>query len=485
MKHANTFLAQLNNRRSQEFLKTYQKFISNNLKPQYEEIYNEERHLRLSLAKNFSGIPLINITDADLRRQIDLTQELQLIGLDDPDYNNAMAQISALRNVEANIKVCNLSFDCTSATKKYVDSSKIDGLINNAVDIGEIRYYYKEWRRLQPEIRGNYFQYLNSMRMAAALNGHVSPSRTWYLYFEEEHLLLNELEHAIKEIQPLYKQLQALVCHQIKQRFSRIDSNICSEGHIPDHIMDKVIAQSWRAKGCLTPPYPDTKLPNMQEKLSTEAFNAVGIVETASKFFEDMGMEPFSYTFGNRYSKKIENNGKEDQHCKAELYNFPPEVALRYCPKVDFKKFLQMHGHIAELHYNLKRKNLPFGLNKEACPGFSSAIGEAAVLSAGSPRYLEKIHMMKNYTLDSHLSMNRLFRLGVHTLFTVHRYFVYEKILVDSMDYRVRFEEINCAYWRYQDQFAGVNPPDQRDETTFDPGHKFFSLLNPEKPNTE
>ena len=68
---------------------------------------------------------------------------------------------------------------------------------------------------------------------------------------------------------------------------------------------------------------------------------------------------------------------------------------------------------MSELQYNYHRGRLPFGLDNEACPGFASAIGEAAIIAAGSSSYLEKIKLIENYTLDNHLSLNRIFRMVI------------------------------------------------------------------------
>lgn len=485
MEKASAEMAKLHDQRRILFLSVNQKFSAGaNYKSQYEEISSKERVLRLGLAKNFSGVPLVNITDPTLQRQVDLFHELQLIGLEDSDYSNVKSQLKVLKDLGRTPVVCDIETeDCNTAGVKLVAQiPTINELITMSSNLEAISYYWMNWRSAQSNvIRENYFNFLYSMRKAAAFNGHVTPSRTWYLYFEDEHLMLNELEHAIEQIKPLYKQLHALIRSQLTNRFKNTD--LCSDGHIPDHLMDKVIAHAWRAKGCLKTPYPDKKLPDIKESMDNNVFNPPKINDIASRFFESMGIDSFSHNFWVKYYRKIPDEEIKDE-CKAEIYSFPPEVALKYCPKADFKKFLQMHGHMAELHYNWKIGNLPFGLDKEPCPGFASAIGEAAVISAGSPRYLEKVHLIRNYTLDPQLSMNRLFRLGVHTLFGINRYFVYEKILVDSMDHRVKPNEINCAYWKYQDEYAGVSPPESRNEKTFDPGYKFFTLLDPEKPNT-
>lgn len=70
-----------------------------------------------------------------------------------------------------------------------------------------------------------------------------------------------------------------------------------------------------------------------------------------------------------------------------------------------------MHGNMAELQYNIYRGRLPFGVDSEPCPGFAAAIGEAAVIASGTPRHLNRLHLLFNNSLSEEQSMNRLFRM--------------------------------------------------------------------------
>lgn len=146
---------------------------------------------------------------------------------------------------------------------------------------------------------------------------------------------------------------------------------------------------------------------------------------------------------------------------------------------------MQMHGHMSEIQYNLFKMPLPFGLDREPCPGFSSAIGEASIIASGTPRHLHRLQVFKNDSLSAEQAMNRLFRMGIHTLLAIPQYFINDKFLVDVMDGRIGLNELNCGYWRLQYKYAGVIPPEKRSEQHFDPDVRFYKGLNPEKPNTE
>lgn len=91
------------------------------------------------------------------------------------------------------------------------------------------------------------------------------------------------------------------------------------------------------------------------------------------------------------------NDEEGGAECKSQVYYFPPDVALRYCPKLDYKKMMQIHGTMAELQYHLYKMQLPFGLDTEPCPGFGAAIAETVILgfrdstpSAPSPHPSER-----------------------------------------------------------------------------------------------
>lgn len=124
-----------------------------------------------------------------------------------------------------------------------------------------------------------------------------------------------------------------------------------------------------------------------------------------------------SSAFYQKFSRRM-NDDEMGAECKSEVHYFPPDVALRYCPKLDYKVLMQMHGYMAELQYNIYKKELPFGLDHEPCPGFGSALGESSVIASGTPRHLNRLHILVNDSLPAEESMNRLFRMVFRNLFS-------------------------------------------------------------------
>ncbi|TMW42653.1 hypothetical protein DOY81_012267, partial [Sarcophaga bullata] len=237
-----------------------------------------------------------------------------------------------------------------------------------------------------------------------------------------------------------------------------------SDGAIPAPVMEQMLMQAWHPRSIFRTPYPKKQLPTVKQRLEEVYVTPVIINKKAAEFFESLGLNHMSDAFYQKFSRRM-NDDEMGAECKSEVHYFPPDVALRYCPKLDYKE-------------------LPFGLDREPCPGFGSALGESSVIASGTPRHLNRLHILVNDSLPAEESMNRLFRMGVHTLLAIPQYFINEKFLVDVMDGRIGPHEYNCAYWRLQYKFAGVVPPHRRSEKHFDPDYKFYRGLNPEKSNT-
>lgn len=63
---------------------------------------------------------------------------------------------------------------------------------------------------------------------------------------------------------------------------------------------------------------------------------------------------------------------------------------------------------------------------------------------------------------------------AVHTLFTVHTYFVHEKLWVDMIDNKVAPENYNCHYWDLMAKYMGVGPSAKTKDGAYDMPYKFY-----------
>ncbi|KAM7344704.1 ance-5 isoform 1-T2 [Cochliomyia hominivorax] len=450
-----------------------------NQAPIKQEIDKDYHNLVYELAGNLSVIPVQQLKNATLRRQVQRLSKLQLYGLGRKDFERAKELLHTMQTFITSRLVC-VQQDCSQMVAMV---PTIVGHILRTKNYRELEYQWIKWRQALSERdlgKSTFIDFVRLLRIAATYNGHITPSRTWYLYYETENFQ-RELEDVVWDIMPLYKELHAYLRYWARKTYS--DSLTASDGAIPAPVMEQMLMQAWHPRSVFRTPYPKKQLPTVKQRLEEVYVTPVIINKKAAEFFESLGLNHMSDAFYQKFSRRM-NDDEMGPDCKSEVYYFPPDVALRYCPKLDYKVLMQMHGYMAELQYNIYKKDLPFGLDREPCPGFGSALGESSVIASGTPRHLNRLHILVNASLPPEESMNRLFRMGVHTLLAIPQYFINEKFLVDVMDGRIGPHEYNCAYWRLQYKYAGVVPPHRRNEKYFDPDYKFYRGLNPEKPNT-
>ncbi|XP_036331774.1 angiotensin-converting enzyme-like isoform X2 [Rhagoletis pomonella] len=450
-----------------------------NQAPIKQEIENDYRHLVYSLAMNLSTIPVMQLSDPILRRRVRRLAKLQLYGLTDEDYEEAKDLLHTMQTFVTTRMVCSLG-DCQQTV------AMVPTILNHAVrtkSLADLEYFWRQWRSVladRDRAKSAFISYVRLLRLAASYNGHITPSRTWYLYYDTDNFQ-RELEDVVWEIMPLYQELHAYLLKCVRNTYG--EKLNADDGAIPAHVLEQIVRQAWSPRTVFRTPFPKNQLPTVQQRLEEILVTSLKIIKKAAEFFESIGLNHMSDSFYERFSRRI---GDEElgPDCRAEVFYFPPHAALRYCPKLDYKKLMQMHGNMAELQYNLYRGQLPFGVDSEPCPGFASAIGEAAVIASGTPRHLNRLHILFNHSLNEEQSMNRLFRMGIHTILAIPQYFINDKFLVDVMDGHISAQDLNCAYWSLQNKYAGVVPPMRRNEKTFDPDFKFYHGLNPEKPST-
>ncbi|XP_055374373.1 angiotensin-converting enzyme isoform X2 [Condylostylus longicornis] len=460
------------------FDSSHQKYSQINTGPVLQETMANYREFLIDLSNKLSSFRISSFKNETLKRRCKLLCKLQLEGLPKQHYDKVMTLLRVMKQFATIKNVCSYEAKVCTDRDNVAYVPKIKEVILMSKIPQKLSYYWKEWRdTIGPVAREYFLNYTDYFRQTAHLNGHITPSRTWYLYYETPNFLM-ELEHAIKQIEPLYKELHAYVRYNLIKKYPGV--RLKPNKPIPQHLMEQVIEHSWRSVSVFEVPFPKLHLPNIKIKLDQQKYTSKTINEVTEEFYKSLDMQNLPDSLWEKYARMISEDEYQGE-CKADILYYPPEVALKYCPKITYKYFLQMHGQMGELHYNYRRGQLPFGLDREACPGFGKAISEAAVISAGCPRYLNRIGLIGNDSLTTELSMNRLFRMGVHTIFGVMQHFVNEKFWVMMLDGKIKPEKMNCKYWDIQEEYAGVSAPVERTNLNFDVSYKFFDGIDPSK----
>lgn len=134
------------------------------------------------------------------------------------------------------------------------------------------------------------------------------------------------------------------------------------------------------------------------------------------------------------WEKRVKPESEEQGDCKSDIFDITPHVYLKYCKKVDFRKFLQAHGYMGSIHYALQKKDLPYYYFPSYDLEFP--VGEAVILSASTHKHLKSVGLLPDVKYKDDVMMNRLFRMvSFHVCFSFRKAPLWFGFLVVSLSY--------------------------------------------------
>lgn len=288
----------------------------------------------------------------------------------------------------------------------------------------------------------------------------------YYSQYENKDFL-KEMERVMGQIKSAYEQLHAFVRHELHKKYGGdvVDPN----GPIPDHLFEQVLSQAWKEGSVIESYFPFKELPPYDGFVKN--FDAPKILSEAQQFYKSLGFNDLDETFVKE-QLKLHDESTNLGDCRADIFDLTPKVYMKYCPKVDFRKFMQMHGYMSRIHYAEQKKDLPaYFFNSY---DLEYPVGEAVILSACTPKHLQAIGLAKDFKFTDKTLMNRLFRMGIHTIMNVPLYFVHSKVVHDLLNNTVDMEGANKHYWKLMQQYVGTEPPSDREEGAIDFPYKLY-----------
>lgn len=212
------------------------------------------------------------------------------------------------------------------------------------------------------------------------------------------------MEKVMQDIKPLYQQLHAYARREL---FKKYGANIISPtGPIPDHLFQQVLLQAWTPGSILESYFPHNQLPPYDEFVKD--FDAKKLIDEAERFYASVGFNSLGETFYKENLKEQDESANSGD-CKADIFDITPQVYMKYCKKVNFKKFMQNHGYMGRVHYAKEKHNLPaYFFNSY---DLEYPVGEAVILSASTPKHLGSIGLAENFKFTESILKNRLFRM--------------------------------------------------------------------------
>lgn len=156
--------------------------------PSKQEVETETYKLAYELAANLSVVPVEQLRDPLLRRRVQRLAKLQLQGLKPDNYEQAKDLLRAMQNFISGALVC--SNDDCSARRPLAMYPQLYNQNMHTKLYEDLKLNWFNWRTAindKDTARSTFIDYVRLLRIAATYNGHVTPSRTWYLYYDTEN----------------------------------------------------------------------------------------------------------------------------------------------------------------------------------------------------------------------------------------------------------------------------------------------------------
>lgn len=85
------------------------------------------------------------------------------------------------------------------------------------------------------------------------------------------------------------------------------------------------------------------------------------------------------------------------------------EVSYSYCPEVDFRRYLGMHGSMSHIYYYKYMQSQPPVFRGEPLPNFEDVFSQPIELSIQSTKHLEKVGLLSKGSIDKETRINKLY----------------------------------------------------------------------------
>ncbi|XP_005179893.1 angiotensin-converting enzyme [Musca domestica] len=410
------------------------------------------------------------INDPQLKRALTNLREVgSLFVLGDDYFESIAVALMALqslvsdKDIEPYMGGINMPNQDDSPIAYYPDIQKV---FETSTDAEELKYYWEAFREKNTVWASvNFYTIIEAMQKAATILDR--PVLDLYYSNYDTEKFLKEMDRVMEELKPTYQQLHAFIRNELYKKYG--DDVVDPYGPIPDHLFEQVLSQAWKEGSVIETYFPFKELPYYDGFVKD--FTSRQMLNTAQEFYKSLGFSDLDEDFlQNRLKEQDESESTNG--CRATIVDNTPKVFMEYCQKVEFKKFMQMHGYVGRIQYAQEKKNLPsyfFNAYDLEYP-----VGEAVILSASSPKHLQAIGLAKDSDFSEKALMNRLFRMGIHTILNIPVFYVHSKIVNELLNGTIDMESVNKRYWKLMEDYAGVEPPSDREEGSIDFPYTFY-----------
>ncbi|KAH8287896.1 hypothetical protein KR018_006541, partial [Drosophila ironensis] len=410
----------------------------------------------------------LGLGDARQRRLLAKFPPLGYEALPQRDLDRVYALASNMSDNYKNVKLCAYK-QPSNCTLRLIP--EVQAIVQASRDLEEIEYYWFEWRnRTGIATRPQFVAFMDLYKKTAQLNGYPRAEDYWFRSLElngKDTMTL--LDHIMHGLRPLFLQFHAHVRGSLRKLHG--EHLVPRNRPYPQHLAEVFIGNAFRrvqAEWYADLPSPQAGLVNLTQEMHRRGLSTTQrVFWNVAEYFRGLGMpllESSLWTFAQPVASE------DDDRCwhKAWRYYTLPRMNFTYCPLNDEERFFNMFEAQSDIHYYRSAGVQPTLLREEPFPNFSDAIGKCFSLAASSPRYLQKIGLLRDPKWkELPARLNRLYVLGLRTVFLLPVFYVLDRYRVEVLSAHIKADD-NEAYWRFTEHYTGSAAPTKRSNEQFD-----------------
>ncbi|XP_045116163.1 angiotensin-converting enzyme-like [Portunus trituberculatus] len=405
-------------------------------------------------------------TDSDLKDRLDKMSVIGLPELPSPSMTSYRRVLSDMTHIYTSASVCSRYRPSRCSLTPH---SGLNELMSTSRDPEELSQLWESWRDRTKTIRHSYRAFVVlANRAVQGFNFRHKGDMNYVEYGAGD--LMEQLQEAWEQLQPLYLQLHAYVRRKLREEYG--SQLVTERGPLPAHLLGNIWGQEWPLAYLL--PRPDLPPLDVTPEMVRQGMTPRAIFEIADDFFVSLGLERAPPSFWR--TSLLQEPEDRSVVCSASTWDFcdGKDFRVKQCTKVTQDDFVSAHHEMAHLQYFRQYRHLPYLYRKGANPGFHEAIGLAVGLSVATPRHFRRMGLIRAGEEPGYLSqINTLMHLALRQLPFMPFARVMDLWREGVFNGTTHEKDWNCAWWDLRVSVQGIKPPDVRTEKDFDPGAKY------------
>jgi len=335
-----------------------------------------------------------------------------------------------------------------------VTPNQIDAVLRSSHDLAERQRIWEVSKQTGPALKQGLAELRDLRNMVARQLGYSS---YFHLQVADYGMTVEEMldlmDGAVRDIQPLYEALHLWARRQLGERYGREAPET-----IPAHWLGNRWGQSWPGlvdAADLAPLFADQ--------------SPEWIVEQAERFYASLGMEPLPDSFweeSDLYELPPEATRRKNTHASAWHIDLDQDVRSLMSVVPSFRWFATAHHELGHVSYYLAYSNpeVPHVLREGMNRAFHEALGELISMASRQEPYLRQIGLLgQDQQFDqTQLLLNEA--LDNSVVFIPWSAGVMTRFEYDLYEENLDVDEFNATWWDRVEQYQRIVPPGPRGE---------------------